>query len=1171
MEKYDPKLLEGFNAAEAKEKARQRTTKPAEQKEYFETLRRQYIVSQQISLGELKTIQFADPFALNPSAQSSSYCPNADFGNMNFSTWTGDTYTNSSGTPWNMFTPNWAPGIMTPGNNVPAQPAWPGIASPFPNRHTIMTIPPTINAPPLCVGWDSIAVDPATHLSAIAITPLSSNGSTCRLGNANNMYNETERLSYSMAVTSQNALFTYSYALVIFDGSHAQTEQAFFQVSVRDQAGNVQPCIYSVNATQAAANSAFTEASVYRGAWFDPPPIGNSNNAIYYKPWAIASIDLSAYIGQVITVDFQTADCVYGGHWCYAYIDAGCQSLNNELSFCNGSSLAYCVAPSGCSSYQWCGPNSMTPISGATDDTLLISNPVIGDVYTVSTSSASTCTTNIPTTLQNTTVTILSTSSYPSCQGTATGSATVVATGSSGGYTYQWTGPFGSIAANSATLTNLSAGTYSVHISSPSCGFKDTTVVVNTLFPTLTVTTQFSCGNSMVVNAPPGSGYTWYDSALSPVAGSSGVNPLIVPNTGNTNYTVAYLNPNGCIDSLKILMQLQVNYSTQTVSVCGNDVTLNTASGATNITWYDAYPPYTVIGHGQNISISSPVASTWLGYRVGYQNPTTGCRDSILFFIEQQIGMVYTTNLQDNCSSPAGGGQATIVLNTTAIPTYDYTVTSPNGYYYSMLSSASLTIPITSLAPDIYSVTATAGSCTYSNTFTINSSSHSVNLSYNTNVLCGNDSTIITIDTSGFTLPACQLVTGNYNNGIVSSVGTATSQNLSYDYPTVYGNYYANEKYQILYTAADLQAAGLTAGGLRNIAFKVVNIPMGMNTTFTNYTIKIACTNAIDLGPVPAINSSVASVTAPFVTVYGPQNYTTSTGWQTHDFIQPYNWDGISNIIIEICYDWISPSLYSNNAIIENAATPYFSYSVLHTNAFPVCNANTINASYKQRPVTKFGTAHLFNPNNYTYQWSPSAGLSSTTGLSTVATPTVTTTYVLTSTSTTGGCNGSDTVTVYVNQVPQPVITQNGNVLTATQGTAYQWTANNVIISGATSQTYTVTQNDTIRVIVTYGNCGSDTSAAKIMNLTGVNTLITSMDFNLYPNPAQQKVNIVAEGVENGTVSLVTITGQNIITSKIPGGQSNYSISLEGIPPGLYFVRITNVKGECRVKKLVVE
>jgi hypothetical protein len=58
-------------------------------------------------------------------------------------------------------------------------------------------------------------------------------------------------------------------------------------------------------------------------------------------------------------------------------------------------------------------------------------------------------------------------------------------------------------------------------------------------------------------------------------------------------------------------------------------------------------------------------------------------------------------------------------------------------------------------------------------------------------------------------------------NGIV--IDNGTEQNGNTDYPAPYGNWYWGARHQILVRADELQAAGLTAGPIQNIAFDVVS------------------------------------------------------------------------------------------------------------------------------------------------------------------------------------------------------------------------------------------------------------------------------------------------------------------------------------------------------------
>ncbi|MEO8761261.1 MAG: hypothetical protein ABI448_10240, partial [Bacteroidia bacterium] len=136
---YTDAQLTGFDKNAAWQKALQKSQKPFEQEEYYSYLQRMYVLSKN-GLGT-QVIHSNVTYTANSTANKtiinlgtySSYCPNADFSNANFNSWTGGTYGNSAGTNWNTFTPAWTTGIVSNGNNNPAQP-YAGYTSPYPRQ-----------------------------------------------------------------------------------------------------------------------------------------------------------------------------------------------------------------------------------------------------------------------------------------------------------------------------------------------------------------------------------------------------------------------------------------------------------------------------------------------------------------------------------------------------------------------------------------------------------------------------------------------------------------------------------------------------------------------------------------------------------------------------------------------------------------------------------------------------------------------------------------------------------------------------------------------------------------------------------------------------------------------------------------------------------------------------
>lgn len=131
------------------------------------------------------------------------------------------------------------------------------------------------------------------------------------------------------------------------------------------------------------------------------------------------------------------------------------------------------------------------------------------------------------------------------------------------------------------------------------------------------------------------------------------------------------------------------------------------------------------------------------------------------------------------------------------------------------------------------------------------------------------------------------------NNIHVGTLASTTNNN----YPSPYNPKTRYTKEQYIYTAQELIAAGHSAGAIRGIAFNLASVG-GTNVTYTysNYTIKMgattlseyANTSFISTGLTPVYNSTSLSLSA------------ANAGWVYHQFQTPYEWDGVSNIVVEI-------------------------------------------------------------------------------------------------------------------------------------------------------------------------------------------------------------------------------------------------------------------------------
>jgi hypothetical protein len=388
-----------------------------------------------------------------------SYCTNIDFSHLDYSNWTGDVSNlNATGIKYPIAT--WtSTGINGNQGNPILMNTDPCGFTASTDRQIIMSMPigpATSNSNTAFTnGYDPTCQNTNTGMFDLSLTP--SNGvNSIRLGSAYPYYT-SEKLVYAIPVSLANCIFNYKYAVVISDGGHLPGEQPAFTLQLKDMNGDSigGPCgAYGIDATQASTDTSYILSS---------SQCMNIVSPTYYRKWREQSLDLTAYVGQTVYIEFNTLDCVYSGHYCYAYISAYCSPLQLNVSMCAGSNNQTILAPPGYASYQWYGPNNPSDtIQGpnGTNDTLQVQNGVVGDTYYLDAISVTGCTTHLSvplsySKLQITYQTSLLGSFYGSdtlnlCKGD---SLTLIVSGAT---TYTWSANAGS--SNNDTVTVFSSG-----------------------------------------------------------------------------------------------------------------------------------------------------------------------------------------------------------------------------------------------------------------------------------------------------------------------------------------------------------------------------------------------------------------------------------------------------------------------------------------------------------------------------------------------------------------------------------------------------------------------------------------------------------------------------------------------------------------------------------------
>lgn len=826
----------------------------------------------------------------NPNTPQSVGCPNLGFEQYNFTGWTGGNGTVSTGTGGN---PNYNVAgsaiINTAGNNVSVLNAT--------NYHTIINIPATNPSYPTCAGYDSLAIrsSVAGQVSDIPfVSPFSFDPVSVRLNSANANY-RAARLKYITTVSSTNQRMSFSYAVVLNDPvGHTQNETPYFKVEVKNEAtGTILPgCTsYTFNPkTSSPADSLKTSNLTIYG------------DVIKYRKWQYYTVDLSTLpAGTNVSINFEVGGCSQGGHTGYAYVDAECGGLAVPyVNMCVGSTYATLVAPTGFNTYQWFDPSN-APIAGATNDTLLVTGPTNGSVYTVQMVSPGGCLVTSTVSIIPTTVSIINLNSTSSCAGGNSGTASVQAIGSSSGYTYMWTstsGPnIGTVVGTTQNVTGLAPGSYSVVVTSPGCGQASANLSVGVTPASFNTQSRPFCGNSTFIPKPGGTNYQWY-AGLTPIAG-----PI------------------------------------------GNNDTL--------------YVGVAVAGAIYNLT-----------YTNGF-----GCRDSIQYTLTQIAGgSVYLTN-QANVCPGSSNGSVNINLSTTNPSPFIYNVKSSTATVLNSTTS-STNVAVSPLAQGSYTATVNDGVCIYVNTFTISPIQTNFTVTTTNTVLCfPTDTAKVSINFGAGPPTSCSTDPSICPSGSATqlfSTGPFVS-NSSTTYPTPFSGWWYSAKHQFLVKPADLNAAGIFAGKISSLALNIT----ALNSSpliYPGYQIKMGCTSLSNL-PTGANQPFITGLT----TVYSNPSQSISLGWLTHNFSQSYIWDGVSNIVIEICTGGLTT--FPANASIELKQMPYIANmkSVSFSNGVSSCpdvNANG-NGTYMANganmlPNMRFGYCPYSPPaSSYTVSVSP--------------------------------------------------------------------------------------------------------------------------------------------------------------------------------------------------------
>ncbi|MBM3415157.1 MAG: T9SS type B sorting domain-containing protein [Bacteroidetes bacterium] len=183
---------------------------------------------------------------------------------------------------------------------------------------------------------------------------------------------ESVSYTYTIPSTVSNFSMLFYYAVVLQDPGHVPANQPRFMARIVDVATGL---------PLACVNFDFIASGSLPG--FQPSPV---NPQVLFKDWTPISINLNAYIGSTIMLEFITKDCSQTGHFGYAYFDVGtvCNGAITGNFICPGDNSITLTAPFGFQGYRWFADMTfpLPPIS-TTQTVTLAPPPAVGSIFPV--------------------------------------------------------------------------------------------------------------------------------------------------------------------------------------------------------------------------------------------------------------------------------------------------------------------------------------------------------------------------------------------------------------------------------------------------------------------------------------------------------------------------------------------------------------------------------------------------------------------------------------------------------------------------------------------------------------------------------------------------------------------------------------------------------------------
>lgn len=832
-------------------------------------------------------------------------------------------------------------------------------------------------------------------------------------------------------------------------------------------------------------------------------------------------------------------------------------SADNATSFCAGDSVTLSIPAQAGVSYQW--RNGSTIVG--TNSSSFVAR--VAGTYTVIVSN------NCGTQTSSNSITVSISGSTPTVPVISVNGNTTFCTGGNvqlsvpaqAGVTYQWKSGVNNVGTNSNTFTASSAGTYTIEVNN-NCGTvvssNNITVTISGSLPTIpTITaagnTTICSGTSVALNIAQQAGvtYQW--------------------KRGTTNVGI---NNNAFNADIAGIYIVELTNNCGTV-VSSNSITITVINPP-------VAPDITTNGNtsfciGGNVQLS---VLTQAGVTYQWKNGNTNVGSNSNTFTASTAG-TYTVELTNNCGTTTSSNSINVIIlgNTPTTPTI-----AANGVT-SFCAGDSVILSVANQASAIFQWKQDGN-----------------NIGINSNTYTAQQAGTYSVEVSN----ACGSVTSANTITVIITGSAPTTPTISANGPTA------------ICTGGNVQLSVPIQNGV-DYQWKDGTNDIGSNNNlFTasssgNYSVVLSN----NCGTVTSSNTIIISVVgstpiAPTITPNGNVNFCQGGGVALEVPAQ-----------VGVTYQWKE----GNNNVGANSSsltvTTAGTYSLVVSNGCGSVNStNTITTTVNQLPATPSitasgpttfcsGSVNLSAPAGFSnYLWNNGETTSSITvnnsgtfdvivtnlngcqsGVSNSITVIVGNAPVFSSISATicdnesynfngtiltqegvyadtlineGGCDSIITLTLIVNEVTIPEVTESLGVLTADIFyDTYQWQLNGIDIPGEEFSSLLAEQSGTYTVVVTQNGCTAISNPIDVV-ITGMVSTSNTLDVLVLPNPAHDRLWLQSNTVINN-VEIVNTVGQKVLTTT----WDHQPINIAELAQGSYVIHVYTNSGHQFFKVLI--